>query len=157
MRRVDSRRRGFTLLEILLVMVLVVGLATVTFVLVSGRAEEGNIDNTKIRLQKVLNALEEYKLKLKYGYPTEEQGLKALVEKPVVEDETGGGNWTRPFRTEEDLKDAWGRELMYKLEETQTEETTRMKPLIWSKGPNGQDDNGTGDDIKSKNWPKEDV
>ncbi len=152
----DSRLhvRGFTLLEVMLVIVLIAGLATATFFLVSGRSEEGNIKTTGLKIQKAINALEEYRLIMKYGYPSQEEGLAALVTKPNYDDEQVSERW-RQFLVEADLKDTWGHDLIYRPEDVDVGGKTVTRALVYSVGPNGADDDGGGDDIRSANWPKE--
>ena len=52
----------------------------------------------------------------------------------------------------EDLKDPWGGELVYKLEDVESGGRTRQVPRVYSIGPNKQDDSGEGDDIKNNAW-----
>lgn len=151
MRRHTTQRRGFTLIEVLLVILIVGMLATAGVVLLSGTRDQAKIDTTQIQINKIRQVLERYETKL--GYPTEEQGLAALITKPEFDDEAKGKGWAGPYLSKADLKDAWGNELVYRV--VQDETTNKAKPRIHSRGPNGEDDSGEGDDIKDNLWAGE--
>ena len=150
-----SRRAGFTLVEVLLVVLILATLAAVAVVAIWPRKAEFDIDATQLKVEKVVQGLKMYELKL--GYPTEEQGLKALIEKPTFDDEAKGKLWHGPYTVEsaDDLKDQWGHDFVYKLADVTSGDTTRKAPHVYSIGPNGQDENGDGDDIKNKSWAAE--
>ncbi len=85
------------------------------------------------------------------GYPPRD-----LVEKPSFENAELEKEWRGPYLGVSDLKDNWGTDLKYKLEETtDTSGTTSKRPRVWSCGPNKTDDNGDGDDIKNQAWADE--
>ena len=150
MSRSETIRRGFTLIEVLLVLVILAALATVAVVTLWPAKEEANINLTKLKIEKVILGLQRYSLNL--GPPTEDQGLKALLEKPTFDDEKQGDQWHGPYCTVDDLKDAWKKDLVYKIEEVTTGDKTRPTPRIYSIGPNGNDEQGEGDDIKNSAW-----
>ena len=152
MKSGNRSRRGFTLLEVLLVIAILGMLATVGIVLLTGTREGAKIDITRTLVDVVSNTLETYSMHLEQ-YPTEEQGgLKALLEKPQFEDEKLAEKWRGPYLKREPL-DAWKRPLGYRLEEVNVGGMTRTVPRIWSNGPDGQE--GTDDDIK--NWSDEET
>ena len=148
------RRRGFTLVEILLVVAIIATLATVAVVMIAPRREEAREKITKTKIQKVMAAVELFNNSVG-SYPTAEQGLKALLEEPTFEDETMKGKWRGPYCSQSDLKDQWGQDLVYKLDDVETGGTTRSVPRIYSFGPNKTDDSGEGDDIKNNAWAEE--
>ena len=153
MTKKTSRRHGFTLIEILLVVTIIAILAGVWIGAVGGKQEQAKIAITQGILGKVITELGYYRM-LFNEFPTEEQGgLKALVEKPQFEDENLAKQWRAPFLMKKQLKDAWGHDLMYEVVDEQTGDITRQVVHVWSVGPNGEDENGTGDDIKS--WEDE--
>ena len=148
-----TKGKGFTLIEVLLVILILGMLATVGVVMLRGTRESSKIDTTQLKIEKVMNQLAVYELT--FGFPTEEQGLTALVTKPEFENEALAKRWRAPYLNKEDLKDAWDRDLIYRL--VQDEETNLKKARVYSVGPNGEDESGEGDDIKNKVWAAEAV
>lgn len=154
MRTRGNRRRGFTLIEVLLVVAIIAMLATVAAVTLWPARDEAKIGITKTKVQTVIMALERFNTSLS-AYPTAEQGLKALIEEPAFEDDSMSGKWHGPYCKLSDLKDQWGQDLVYSLEETTSGETTREIPHVYSYGPNKTDDSGEGDDIRNDAWAQE--
>ena len=141
--------RGFTLIEVMLVLAILVGLVALGVFTMGGSREKAKRDMTQIRIQKVRSSLQRYLLDLD-SYPTEEEGgLQALVNKPSYSDEKKGEKWAGPYAEASELKDDWGNDLKYELVED--EETSRQVPRISSAGPDGEE--GTDDDLKS--WSDE--
>lgn len=100
--------RGFTLIEVLVVIVILGLIAGLIIPRITGRVDEAKVETTKIQMKAVKDALEQYKLDNGI-YPTTEQGIKALVEKPVTP--------PIPPRWRQYLdkmpQDAWGRDFLY--------------------------------------------
>ncbi|MCS7084346.1 MAG: type II secretion system major pseudopilin GspG, partial [Aquificaceae bacterium] len=76
-------KRAFTLVELLVVVIILGILAALVVPRVIGRVDEARIEATRVQLKAIKDALEQYKLD-NGQYPTTEQGLKALVEKPTA-------------------------------------------------------------------------
>ena len=76
-------RRGFTLIEIMVVMVILGILAGLIIPRIMGRPEEARRTKARIQIESIETALKLYKLDNGL-YPTTEQGLQALVEPPSV-------------------------------------------------------------------------
>jgi general secretion pathway protein G len=74
-------RRAFTLIELLVVIVILGILAAIVVPRITGRVDQAKVEATKVQMKAIKDALEQYKLDNGF-YPTTEQGLKALVEKP---------------------------------------------------------------------------
>lgn len=74
-------QQGFTLIEILLVVVIIGVFALLIVPNLVGRDDQARVVATKSDLQSVANALQLYKLD-NYRFPSTTQGLEALVEKP---------------------------------------------------------------------------
>lgn len=74
---------GMTLIEIMVVITIIGLIATVVTVNVLDRLTEANIATTKTQIKSLESGLDEYR-RSNGRYPTTEQGLKALVEKPTV-------------------------------------------------------------------------
>jgi len=142
--RTYSARRAFTLLEVLLVVAILAILAVAVVPNLIGAGDRAKIDHTRATVAlagPVGTALDLYRTHMN-KYPEE---LKALTEKPSDEEEAK--RWFGPYINDPNsLKDAWGRDLMYKCPGEHHED----KYDLWSVGPDGQD--GTDDDIC--NWEK---
>ena len=74
-------KKGFTLIELLVVIVILGILAAIVVPRITGRVDEAKIEATKVQMKAIKDSLEQYKLD-NGNYPTTEQGLRALVEKP---------------------------------------------------------------------------
>jgi general secretion pathway protein G len=113
-KHVAAARRGFSLIELLIVLAILVLLATLVVPKLLGSRDQANIDATKTQISLFKSTLELYSLSMS-GYPTTEQGLKALVERPSSDpgegdefrDEFGGED---EFGVDEDLADLGGDE-----------------------------------------------
>ncbi len=143
-------RRGFTLLEVLLVILILGMLAGVLIVAVGGAGEGARRDTTTLLITTTVpNAIERYKFNIGHVPSEEEGGLKALRICPTFQDENLTKKWAGPYLTQEP-KDGWGKDLHY---EVSTGATTPGAPeyKLWSDGKDGQ--SGNEDDIK--NWSDE--
>lgn len=101
--------RGFTFLEVIVVVAILILLATIVIVNYSGRVKQANYDAAKLQINEISKALEIYKIDNGF-YPTTEQGLKALVEKPEVEPIPK--KWRESYM-DSVPKDPWGNEYVY--------------------------------------------
>ncbi len=128
------RRKGFTLLELMIVIVILGILAAIVAPKFLKRGEEAKLTATKVQMKNIEQALKMYKLDNSF-YPTTEQGIEALVRKPEGEPEPR--NWKGPY-LDDIPKDAWGSNFIYISD-------GKSYTLI-SKGPDGEE--GTEDDIK---------
>jgi general secretion pathway protein G len=79
-----NRQRGFTFLEIMVVVAILAILAGLIIPRFVGRAEEARKTKAIVQMRELMKALELYKLD-NGQYPTTEQGLTALVEQPTSE------------------------------------------------------------------------
>lgn len=147
-RRSSRRRRAFTLLEIMIVVGILALLAAFVLPNLIGTGEVARVKITKSAVGRTGNiggALDQYRIEIG-KYPTTEEGLRALYERPSSVDEESH-KW-RKFMdgSPEELKDPWGNEYQYKSPGDFNSDAYDL----WSKGPDGQD--GTDDDIT--NWVK---
>jgi general secretion pathway protein G len=114
LRRGCSERRragqaGFTLVELLVVMVILVLLASLVAPRVVGYLGSARTKAAKVQIESLAQALELYKVD-NQRYPTTSEGLKALMEAPA-----GSGGWGGPYLTKKDVpKDPWGRPYIYR-------------------------------------------
>lgn len=77
----NVKQRGFTLIEVMIVVAILGVLATLVVVNVGGQTDKANITASKSDLQAISQALDLFKLD-NFRYPTTDQGLEALVDKP---------------------------------------------------------------------------
>jgi general secretion pathway protein G len=81
MRAVNER--GFTLIELMVVMTILALLAVLVVPKLVGRSDEARITSTKVQIRNIESALQLYKLDNGL-YPATEQGLQALVTEPTT-------------------------------------------------------------------------
>lgn len=110
--RTRSRRvhRGFTLIEIMVVVAIIAILGATVVPLIMDRPNEARVVRAKNDIATLSSALELYKLD-NFNYPSTEQGLVALVEEPSGDPEPA--NWKRGGYIQKLPKDPWGREYIY--------------------------------------------
>lgn len=146
--RNTQERRGFTLMEMLVVLGILAMLLALVVPSIMGSQKKADISNANIQIKSLQGCLKAYFLDMK-EYPTTEQGLKALNEEPADLSEAKSKRWTGPYTDNGELpKDPWGNDYQY---EYPPKNGTGDKPDLWSFGPDGED--GTDDDIVS--WKKE--
>lgn len=134
-----QRRSGFTLLEVLLVVAILVALAAIAVPRLIGVQESAKVDEAKLQVNSFDTALGLYNVQFK-GFPATEQGLLALAQAPNPAPE----NWY-PLMKESNKLDPWGSPYNYQYPGTRNS----MGPDVWSNGPDRQ--SGSADDIG--NWP----
>ena len=126
MMRRNRTTRGFTLVEVLLVIAILGVLAGVFAYTMSGRLDKSKIDAAQLLIDQLSSKLGVYSIDIGH-YPTEDEGgLNALVTKPAFDDETLAGKWTGPYISRKQLKDPWGKELGYELVDEEQGDTTRQ-------------------------------
>ena len=166
------RRRGFSLLEILVVIAVILFLIAVMFAALTKLRARTAMGQAKNLVEKCSSALETYKLHFR-DYPDATLGGKtgsenlyyflatpfrqgAVVAKGEVEATINVGPLL-PFEEEQDLKkqgtktfvvDPWRNPLVFKINLIKDANLFDIKiPVIYSFGINGADNNGGGDDI----------
>ena len=105
-----SRSGGFSLVEILVVLVIMGLLISVVAPTVLNRAEEAPVQKVHADFKAIETALKIYRLD-NYVYPTTEQGLEALVEPSTLEPEPR--NFKKGGYLAEIPLDPWGRPYLY--------------------------------------------
>jgi general secretion pathway protein G len=103
------RQRGFTLIEIMVVVIIIGLLAALVVPQVLGRLDEARVTKAKSDLQGLETALTLYKLD-NFVYPTTEQGLQALVSNP---DPSSITHWRPDGYLPHLTKDPWGNDYQY--------------------------------------------
>lgn len=104
------RQRGFTLIEIMVVVVILGILAAIVVPKVMDRPDAARVTKAKQDIRAMESALNLYKLD-NYNYPSTDQGLEALVSKPAGEPEPR--NWKQGGYLDRLPKDPWGNEYHY--------------------------------------------
>lgn len=104
--RVANRQRGFTLIEIMVVVIVIALLGAMIGPTLFKRVQQAEETRVAQDIRVIESALKFYRLD-NYRYPTQGQGLKALVEKP-----SGADRWNGPY-LEELPKDPWGNIYQY--------------------------------------------
>jgi general secretion pathway protein G len=84
MRTERAKQRGFTLIEVMVVVVILGILAALVVPKIMGRPDEARVIKARQDVQAIEAALNLYRLD-NHAYPGTDQGLKALVEKPAGE------------------------------------------------------------------------
>ncbi len=135
--------RGFTLVELMVVMVILALLAGGVTVLVVRRVSHARSDRARVDIENLSNALEQYKLD-NQDYPTTEQGLEALVRKPSTSPEPAG--WLGRY-IKELPKDPWGSPFYYECPGRHNEDGFD----VWTFGKDRQE-GGQGDNADVANW-----
>jgi len=145
-KQAQSRRKGFTLLEVLMVVAIIGLLAMFIVPNLFGAKDKAEVDLVQATVNKGLNgALDLYKAHLG-SYPREEDGgLMALVEPP--KDEESAKKWHGPYVDVKALKDSWGTEYVYEFPGKYNEQGYDLSSAGKDRQP------GTDDDIV--NWKKE--
>jgi general secretion pathway protein G len=101
---------GFTLIEIMVVIAIIGILATLIVPKIMGRPDEARVTAAKHDLATMSQALKLYRLDIG-RYPTTEQGLKALVERPTSEPVPQ--NWKAGGYLDRLPNDPWGKPYQY--------------------------------------------
>jgi len=108
-RRRANGQAGFTLVELLVVLVILVLLASLVAPRVVGYLGSSRVKAAKVQVQSLTTALELFKVDTG-RYPSTSEGLKALVEAP-----TGATAWNGPYLTKKEVPiDPWGRPYEYR-------------------------------------------
>lgn len=134
--------RGFTLIEIMVVVVIMGVLAALLVPRLMGRTDDARILAAKQDIATLMQALKLYRLD-NQRYPTNEQGLQALVTRPA----TGPAppNWKAGGYLDRLNKDPWGNQYQYQAPGTHGEVD------LYSFGADGKP-GGTGNDADIGSW-----
>ena len=137
-----NKKRGFTLIEILLVLTLLGIVVSLVGKRIFSSFNSGKRKATMLAIRQIEGALDAYRIDCNF-YPTTDQGLKALVSAPEVGRKCAAYN-PNGYATKKTLIDPFGTEFTYTCEDGQNYE---IKSLGADGVPDGEGDNA---DISSK-------
>jgi len=140
------RQRGFTLIEIMVVVVILGILAAIVAPNVMRRIDDAQLTKVSSDLRTIETAMNLYRMD-NFRYPTTEQGIKALYEKP---NDSSVRNWKQGGYVDSgSVKDPWGNEYRYVYPGTHGKEFD-----LFTYGADNQE-GGEGLDADIGNWTQE--
>lgn len=141
-RNLQSQQRGFTLIEIMVVVIIISVLSAMIAPQFFNQVDKAKIIAVESDTGKISSSLGLFRLD-NYKYPTTGEGIKALVTS------TGKKTWNGPY-LDEMPKDPWGNEYQYQFPGTKNPNSYDL----WSMGADGQP-GGEGIDGDLGNWEQE--
>ena len=136
-RRRRPTRQGFTLMEVLLVLVILVILGSMATMFIRGAQRKARADAARSQIGIFDNAVKMYELNA-LSYPQTAEGLAVLRTPPA---DATASSWAGPYLDRDVPPDPWGNAYQYEL----------LDPdnfRIWSMGPDGI--SNTDDDIDNQ-------
>ncbi len=138
-----SRRGGFSLIELLLVLVILATLAALVVTKFAGRSKQAKVTAAETEVSRLETALDAFEIDVG-RYPTSQEGLRSLYEQP-----SNAESWKGPYLKRGVPQDPWRNEYIYEYPGRYNQDGFDLHSL----GPDCQD--GTTDDIK--NWSEKDA
>jgi general secretion pathway protein G len=138
----QNKSRGFTLVEIMVVVVIIGILAATIIPQFIGTTQDAKISAAKAQVAELESAVERFYVQMD-RYPTTEEGLKVLVDPPAGDD---AQKWRGPY-IKELRNDPWGNPFQYV--NPGTHHPTSYD--IWSRGKDGAG-GGEGGNTDIGNW-----
>lgn len=138
----NRRNAGFTLIEIMVVVVIMGILAALVVPKLMGRTDDARITATRTDIATLMQALKLYKLD-NQRYPSTEQGLQALIAKPTTGTIPNG--WKEGGYLDKLPKDQWGKPFQY------LSPGIKGEVDVFSLGADGMP-GGTGNDADIGSW-----
>jgi len=135
-----GKRQGFTLLELLVVMVIIGLLAGLVAPRYFAQVGKSQVKIARSQIDALEKALDQYRIDMG-RYPTTEEGLDSLVSAPLNE-----LNWAGPYLKKSVPPDPWGHPYVYASPGTHNNDIDLM-----SYGKDGRP-GGTGENADLTNW-----
>jgi len=137
-KRKTDARKGFTMIEVMAVLIILGLLATLVVTKVASKIDQARVTTTKANLKALHSAVNQFKMDTN-RFPSDDKGLIDLIEQPPDVDIWEPGGY---LETTEIPTDGWGNDFIYELY------PESGKPfVIRSSGPDGEE--GTEDDLLS--------
>lgn len=125
------RNRGFTLIEVLLVLVILVILASLATVNILAAQKSANMKAAKIQAELLDSELQRYQLDVQ-SFPSTAAGLEALQSPPPeLQDQA---KWQGPYLDKGIPVDPWGKQYQYSY----PGQHNQNKPDVWTVTPDNQ-------------------
>jgi general secretion pathway protein G len=140
-RSLQKRSEGFTLLEIMVVVIIIGVLAATIIPQFMGTTHDAKVSAAKGDVAQLESAMERFNLHMD-RFPTMDEGLNVLVEAPAGEDKKWRGPYIKVLRP-----DPWGNPYQYRAPGMHHSSTFD----VWSRGADGQD-GGEGPGADIGNW-----
>lgn len=131
----DNNRQGFTLLELLVVLVIIGLLAGIVGPRLFKNVGKSEITTARAQIDALGKALDQYRLDVGH-YPSTQDGLAALTTKPGNEP-----NWNGPYLKKAAPLDPWGMAYQYKFPGTHNAEDYDLSSFGPDKAPGGDKEN----------------
>ncbi|MEM7629813.1 MAG: type II secretion system major pseudopilin GspG [Planctomycetota bacterium] len=147
----NTARRGFSLIEVLIVLAIILLLSGIVGVTLFQRRDQADADITRINLNTLNSALDGFRFDFR-RYPTDDEGLAVLWDREQLDPDAETSNWNGPYLREPMPNDQWGNAWEY-LQESEDfdiddEDPSAVAPYtLYSAGPDGEPD--TEDDISA--------
>lgn len=142
----SRRQRGFSLIEIMIVVVILAILAAMVAPRILSRPDQAKVTVAQTDIKTISQALELFRLDNGF-YPSQDQGLEALVTRPDTQPEPR--NWNPEGYLKKIPIDPWGNPYIY------IQPGNYGKYDLYSLGANGIDDDDKGVNATIGNWTKE--
>lgn len=139
----EGARRGFTLIEVLVVIVVIAILATLVAPSIFRNVGDARVATARTQIETFGTALDSYRLD-SGQYPATSQGLGALWQRPSIDPPA---SWRGPYLRKAIPKDPWGRDYLYVAPGQVNPQSYDLQSLGADGKPGGE-----GDDADIVSW-----